>query len=1001
MGTYEKFVETCSLLELIRIPPQDILALTEVLAGVVHMGEVAFVDSGESSCDIDAVCAEHVDYAAQLLGISQSSLRANVLSRTLHTMNDTVVTALSVGQARDVRDSISKEIYSKVFMWLVYVINDFTKHKDHNGPSSAVTTIAILDIFGFENLEVNGFEQLCINFANEKLQKIFTDDLFKKTQEEYKADGIPWQAVEYSDNEDVLNLIEGNNGIIALLNAQCIIMNGSDKKFLSTISTLSDSRLAFNSRILNSFTVHHYAGDISYDVSGFVERNKDVFMPECREMLAESEKPFVRFLFSFKLEDMGDSSIHANSQEKGGVGGRGKLTRPKSFINATTLSTQFRQQLTTLMEIIQAMKVHYVRCVKPNDFKSAVKFDSVRVIEQLRAAGVLEAIRISRQSYPFRLLTGEFYRRYKAILSSKRFTDKRKKSMVKHKSVIGQSNAHEARSHCMDIFRLVCSDDSPQHSHETVVRTTAGIDVVLSKLGYAVGISRTYFTSVLFTSLQQCHIRAKVLCSTCIQRCYRKVVCRRRLRKRIIGRIFIQRHIRGFLSRTNYRRFKSRLRAAQCLVRRFLRKCRIYAASIIRVQSFTRRTMATVKYKRTIALVIRLQSWSRCVVQKKKMKIRLEKYRHDLLLQNQLVNLKCELEREVSRRTALEEIVIQLSQQLQSSSSSNAPESGIDLQLRVDDSCERCRGLQENLDDVQGKLIVALDRIQELQTPPSQAPSSLEEPVESYSPLQEKFDTLQRKCTLLEMALQEAKKQIESHEIGLTAATDVIFQCEKDGPLERTPNACSAVCESLSCTTPDASLRCSFADNFTQTLENQEDRTKYDVGVQCSEVIMEGMLKDIHEVNSDSQSSTFNAKHQDPDDANHVVAASKPEVSPPRAISPITYHGVNHSDEANRSALYNVTNESLAFIHTPSTPPMLSIGSKDRDNSSVTGNIFIPISYNTNVHEEFQRHQHLLPQTKLDSNTFESIRAANEVLRNQILLAMVSRCFFSVCLHIT
>jgi myosin heavy subunit len=209
-----------------------------------------------------------------------------------------------------------------------------------------------------------------INYANEKLQKLFNDDLFQATQKEYIADGVPWTTVEYSDNSAVIDLIEKKGlGILAYLNAQCVVLNGSDKGFESSLRGMRHAMLSCG-RTAGQFSINHYAGLVTYTSLGFVERNKDTILPSCASMMNSSSKSLVRDMFTSSLlsQSMFDDAPSPRTQQESlpvrGMRRSDTSKRRGSFILSKSVSTQFTDQLHHLIDVITTMRIQYVRCIK-------------------------------------------------------------------------------------------------------------------------------------------------------------------------------------------------------------------------------------------------------------------------------------------------------------------------------------------------------------------------------------------------------------------------------------------------------------------------------------------------------------------------------------------------------------------------------------------------------------------------------------------------------------
>jgi myosin heavy subunit len=265
-----------------------------------------------------------------------------------------------------------------------------------------------LDIFGFESFPINGFEQLCINYCNEKLQQKFTQDIFRTVQEEYTAEGLNLDDIKYDDNSDVLELIEGKFGIIKQLNEECVRPKGNDQAFVSKALTSNKSvpcliiKPTF-SRI--EFGIHHFAGPVVYRAQEFVIRNTDTLPADLKSAAAVCSNDII----SKHLENNKCSNY---AKPEGAEASRAAPKRAKSNLSADTVMTQFKNQLASLMKGLAETSSRYIRCVKPNTLKAKLVMQHVTTMEQLRCAGVIAAVIISRSAYPNRLDLGEVVELY-------------------------------------------------------------------------------------------------------------------------------------------------------------------------------------------------------------------------------------------------------------------------------------------------------------------------------------------------------------------------------------------------------------------------------------------------------------------------------------------------------------------------------------------------------------------------------------------------------------
>ena len=407
-----RFEQTMQILELLGVNVEQQRDLQRIIAGICFLGQVSFLGDGESSY-VDAGAKADGAKCCELLGLEVAAFEKDTTVRRIVTSSEEVMVKLSREQASDGRDALAKDIYDRLFQWLVVAINESTaahgleRDRAYRGSER---TIALLDIFGFESFQINRFEQLCINYANEKLQQKFTQDVFMAVQEEYKSEGLEWELIGYKDNADVLDLLEGRLGVMALLNEECLIPRGNDANFLTKMMQNVAKHPCIHVGGLDikrdEFCVFHYAGKVTYSTSGFVELNRDAIPSELRQLMLTSTNKLLNKIFAVDAVD----SAKADSSAKG-------ARNKQSFMKADTVTTKFRAQLTSLMETISKTNVQYVRCIKPNTEKSKDTFDRNMVVEQLRCAGMIEAIRISRAAYPYRITHEEFATRFGGLRS--------------------------------------------------------------------------------------------------------------------------------------------------------------------------------------------------------------------------------------------------------------------------------------------------------------------------------------------------------------------------------------------------------------------------------------------------------------------------------------------------------------------------------------------------------------------------------------------------------
>lgn len=401
----EEFTDTITSMKNLGFEQKDIDSLLSITAGVLHLGQVVFVplDDGECELDRSPQVEEHVKNVARLWNIDYDGLKASMGKKLIATRSERLTSNLSLSGAEDARNSLARTIYGRMFDWLVQRVNesmraDIAKSKQ---------IIGVLDIFGFEIFEVNSFEQLCINFCNEKLQQHFNTHVFKEEEACYKSEGIDYSSITFEDNQDVLDLVEKKpKGLFVLLD-DVKRLNGDDDGFLKRANQEHAKHPRYKKRTnkdrdmsMTAFGVHHYAGTVIYETRSFIDKNTDEMLLNLKELMTASKDPFIANVL-FKLEK--DESAGQ------GDGSRGKAAKKLSQ------GAQFKGQLDQLMDTLNATFPHYIRCVKPNGVKKPHIFDSQLCLQQLRYAGVFEAVKIRQQGFPFRWLHKVFYERYRMI----------------------------------------------------------------------------------------------------------------------------------------------------------------------------------------------------------------------------------------------------------------------------------------------------------------------------------------------------------------------------------------------------------------------------------------------------------------------------------------------------------------------------------------------------------------------------------------------------------
>ncbi|XP_049679621.1 unconventional myosin-VIIa isoform X6 [Accipiter gentilis] len=372
--------------------------ISKLLAAILHMGNLQYEARTYDNLDAcEVVQSTSLITAASLLEVDPQDVMNCLTSRTIITRGETVSTPLSMEQALDVRDAFVKGIYGRLFVWIVEKINAAIYRPPSQELKSVRRSIGLLDIFGFENFTVNSFEQLCINFANENLQQFFVRHVFKLEQEEYNLENINWQHIEFTDNQDALDMIAIKPmNIISLIDEESKFPKGTDATMLHKLNSqhkLNTNYIPPKNNYETQFGINHFAGIVYYETKGFLEKNRDTLHGDIIQLVHSSKNKFIKQIFQADVA-------------------MGAETRKRS----PTLSSQFKRSLELLMRTLSVCQPFFVRCIKPNEYKKPMLFDRELCIRQLRYSGMMETIRIRRAGYPIRYTFVEFVDRYRVLM---------------------------------------------------------------------------------------------------------------------------------------------------------------------------------------------------------------------------------------------------------------------------------------------------------------------------------------------------------------------------------------------------------------------------------------------------------------------------------------------------------------------------------------------------------------------------------------------------------
>lgn len=490
----EMFDSLRTALSVLNMDQENCDSLFSILSAILWLGNLQFKscdDLNSNETNNNPEQARLTDYdmeilkiISKLLGIKLESLQEILLKRQINVRGSVTEIPFKLFEARDNRNSIAKVLYSRLFSWLVNFINAST-----NPGNESSCFLGVLDIFGFENFDNNSFEQLCINYANEKLHKFFNHHMFAIEQQLYKSEGIEFCDINFTDNTPCLELLERPpNCILRLLSEECRMPKGDDSTFIEKMHNEFSivNPHPFYSKGLDrrnwssEFSVKHFAGNVTYEVSGFLKKNKDLQQNQLLNIMETSTNILLKDLINHTTENRPQNSISSSNDftqpdnnnnnnndrflptrresvdevyltgqnqnrfrlisqqsfrfpdsDKGN--GKIKLRRESSFTGDLsqsrtnsnhstsirgrgTVADAFRQQLSSLVELLNSTNPWYVRCIKPNLEKSATGYDDEQVLMQLRYLGMSDLIKIRREGYPIHLTKHQFVCRYRCLM---------------------------------------------------------------------------------------------------------------------------------------------------------------------------------------------------------------------------------------------------------------------------------------------------------------------------------------------------------------------------------------------------------------------------------------------------------------------------------------------------------------------------------------------------------------------------------------------------------
>ncbi|NXD62407.1 MYH11 protein, partial [Eolophus roseicapillus] len=411
----EMFQETLEAMKIMGFTEEEQTAILRVVSSVLQLGNIVFKKerNTDQASMPDNTAAQKV---CHLMGINVTDFTRSILTPRIKVGRDVVQKAQTKEQADFAIEALAKAKFERLFRWILARVNKALDKTKRQGASF----LGILDIAGFEIFEINSFEQLCINYTNEKLQQLFNHTMFILEQEEYQREGIEWNFIDFGlDLQPCIELIERPTnppGVLALLDEECWFPKATDTSFVEKLCQEQGNHPKFQKpkqlKDKTEFCIMHYAGKVTYNATAWLTKNMDPLNDNVTSLLNQSSDKFVADLWKDvdrivgldQMAKMTESSLPSSSKTKKGM--------------FRTVGQLYKEQLTKLMTTLRNTNPNFVRCIIPNHEKRAGKLDAHLVLEQLRCNGVLEGIRICRQGFPNRIVFQEFRQRYEILAAN-------------------------------------------------------------------------------------------------------------------------------------------------------------------------------------------------------------------------------------------------------------------------------------------------------------------------------------------------------------------------------------------------------------------------------------------------------------------------------------------------------------------------------------------------------------------------------------------------------
>merc|ERR1711931_127513 len=400
MDDNEEFGLTVDAIKILGFTPEEHTMMFKITAAILNFSNCKFKQKprDEQAEVADTADGERVGH---LLGLPVKDFHNSLIKPRVKVGTEYVNKGQSVVQVLYAVTALCKAMFERLFFWIIERVNKAFETKQRRS-----YFIGVLDIAGFEIFEYNSFDQLCINYTNERLQQFFNHHMFVLEQEEYKKEGIKWESIDFGmDLARTIDLIEKPGGILAMLEEECIVPKATDMTYLAKMHKVHAGKSASYKKPTpketkqggGDFILNHYAGAVGYSVAGWLEKNKDPINEHTASLFAKASEPLLSGLFV-------DCDPDKAGKRKGSA--------------FQTVSYRHKEQLKGLMDTLMATHPHFVRCIIPNENKAPGEVDGQLILHQLRCNGVLEGIRICRKGFPSRMPFNDFKRRYQILAAS-------------------------------------------------------------------------------------------------------------------------------------------------------------------------------------------------------------------------------------------------------------------------------------------------------------------------------------------------------------------------------------------------------------------------------------------------------------------------------------------------------------------------------------------------------------------------------------------------------